>query len=78
MSKTFSKISTKNFDDSFFSTFFVLSRFRVFLSDGSSKTLQKTFCKKNHVENILQKIRPKIQNRLFLEKVFIMFLGVSR
>jgi hypothetical protein len=49
----------------------------VFLSDGSSKTLQKTFCKKNRVEKFLQKIRPKIQNRLFLEKIFITFLGVS-
>jgi hypothetical protein len=66
MSKTFfSKISTKNFDVSFSSNFFVLSRFRVFLSDGSSKTLQKTFYKKNRVEKFLQKIRPKIQNRLF-------------
>jgi hypothetical protein len=34
---------------------FVLSRFRVFLSDGSSKALQKTFCKKNRVENLLHK-----------------------
>jgi hypothetical protein len=67
MSKTFSKISTKKFDDSFSSTFFVLSRFRVFLSDGSSKTLQKTYYQKNRVEKFLQKIRPKIQNRLFLE-----------
>jgi hypothetical protein len=34
--------------------------FRVFLSDGnSSKTLQKTFYKKNRVEKLLQKIRPK-------------------
>jgi hypothetical protein len=57
----------KIFDVSFSSTFFVLSRFRVFLSDGSSKPLQKTFCKKNRVEKFLQKNRPKIQNRLFLE-----------
>jgi hypothetical protein len=39
----------------------------VFLSDGSSKTLQKTFYKKNRVEKVLKKIRPKIQNRLFLD-----------
>jgi hypothetical protein len=58
---------TKKIDVSFSSTFFVLSRFRVFLSDGSSKTLQKTFCKKNRVEKFLQKIRPKIQNRFFLD-----------
>jgi hypothetical protein len=76
--ENFSQNFDKNFDDSFSSTFFVLSRFWVFLSDGSSKTLQKTFCKKNHAEKKLQKIRPKIQNRLFLEKIFITFLGVSR
>ena len=70
MSKTFSKILTKIFDVSFSSTFFVLSRFRVFLSDGSSKTLQKTFCKKNRVEKFLQKIRPKIQNRRLLDFFF--------
>jgi hypothetical protein len=68
----------KNFDVSFSSTFFVLSHFRVFFSDGSSKTLQKTFCKKNRVEKFLQKIRPKVQNRLFLDFFFITFLGVSR
>jgi hypothetical protein len=37
----------KNFDVSFSSTTFVLSHFRVFFSDGSSKTPQKTFYKKN-------------------------------
>jgi hypothetical protein len=68
----------KNFDVSFSSTFFVLSHFRVFFSDGSSKTLQKTFCKKNRVEKFPQKIRPKIQNRRFLDFFFITFLGVSR
>jgi hypothetical protein len=73
MSKTFPKISTNFFDVSFSSTFFVLSRFRVFLSDESSKTLQKTFYKKNRVEKFLQKIRPKIQNRLFLEFVLSRF-----
>jgi hypothetical protein len=57
----------QKFDVSFSSTSFVLSRFRVFFSDGSSKTLQKTFCKKNRVEKLLQKVRPKIQNRLFLD-----------
>jgi hypothetical protein len=40
MSKTFSKKIDKNFDCQFFLDFFVLSRFWVFLSDGSSKTLQ--------------------------------------
>jgi hypothetical protein len=48
---------------------FVVSRFRVFLIDGSSKTLQKHFCKKNVscVEKLLQKNRPKIQSRCFLD-----------
>jgi hypothetical protein len=68
----------KNFDVSFSSTFFVLSHFRVFFSDGGSKTLQKTFCKKNRVEKFLKKNRPKVQNRLFLGFVlsrFWAFLG---
>jgi hypothetical protein len=68
----------KNFDVSFLSTFFVLSHFRVFFSDGSPKTLQKTFYKKHRVEKFLQKIRPKVQNQIFLELFFITFLGVSR
>jgi hypothetical protein len=34
------------FDVRFSSIFLVLSRFQVFLSDESSKTLQKIFCKK--------------------------------
>jgi hypothetical protein len=68
----------KNFDVSFSSAFFVLSHFRVFFSDGSSKALQRTFCKKNRVEKFLQKIRPKVQNRLFLDfflSRFWAFLG---
>jgi hypothetical protein len=47
MPKTFPGKIGKSFYGSIFSTFFVLSRFRVFLSDGSSKTLQKTFLQKN-------------------------------
>jgi hypothetical protein len=72
----------QNFDKifrcQFFLDFFVLSRFRVFLSDGSSKTLQKTFYKTNRVEKFLQKIRPKTRNRFFLGFVlshFSTFLG---
>jgi hypothetical protein len=76
--ENFSQNFDKNFDVSFSLTFLVLSHFRVFFSDGSSKTLQKTFCKKNRVEKFLQKNRPKIQNRLFLDFLFITFLGVSR
>jgi hypothetical protein len=63
--ENFSQNFDQNFDVSFSSTFFVLSHFRVFFSDGSSKALQKTFYKKNRVEKFLQKIRPKVQNRLF-------------
>jgi hypothetical protein len=59
----------KNFDVSFSSTFFLLSRFRFLFSDGSSKTLQKTFYNKIVSKRFLQKIRPKIQNRLILEFV---------
>jgi hypothetical protein len=66
--KTIKKFD-KNFDVSFFSAFFVLTRFRVFFSDGSSKTLQKTFYKKNRVEKFLQKIR----NRPFLKKNYHVF-----
>jgi hypothetical protein len=67
MSETFPKISTK-VSMSGFPRFFWF--YRVFgcllFSDGSSKTLQKRFYKKNRVEKFLQKIRPKIQNRFFL------------
>jgi hypothetical protein len=59
MSKTFSKISTKHFGVSFFSTFFVLSRFRVFLSDGSSKTLPTKFYKKKIVSKSFSAKNPK-------------------
>jgi hypothetical protein len=69
ITKTFPKKIDKNFNVSFSSTFLVLSRFWVFLSDGSSKALNKTFYKKHRFERFLQKIRPKIQNRFFLSFV---------
>jgi hypothetical protein len=62
----------QNFNVSFSSTSFVLSHFRVFFSDGSSKTLQKTFYK-NRVEKFLQKNRPEVQNRLFLDFLYHVF-----
>jgi hypothetical protein len=68
----------QNFDVSFSSTFFVLSRFRVFFSDGSSKALQKTFYKKIVSKSFYQKVRPEVQNRLFLDfflSRFWVFLG---
>jgi hypothetical protein len=71
--ENFSQNFDQKFRCQFFLDFFVLSRFRVFLSDGNSKTLQKTFYKKNRVEKFLQKIRPKIQNRLFLGFVLSRF-----
>jgi hypothetical protein len=63
----------QNFDVSFSSTFFVLSHFRVSFSDGSSKALQKTFCKQNRVEKLLQKNRPKTQNHFFLDFFYHVF-----
>jgi hypothetical protein len=46
MSKTFSKNKQKFRCQFSLDFLFVLSHFRLFLNDGSSKTLQKTFCKK--------------------------------
>jgi hypothetical protein len=72
--ENFSQNFDQNFDVSFSSTFFVLSHFQVFFSDGSSKTLQKTFYKKNRVEKFFKKIRPKVQkptfSRFFFNHVF--------
>jgi hypothetical protein len=70
----------KNLDASFSSTFFVLLRFQVLLSDGSPKTQQKTFYKKARVEKFLPKNRQKtkIQNPFFSRFLLIAFLGVSR
>jgi hypothetical protein len=68
MSKTFPEKILRNrqkFRCQFFLDFFVLLRLKVLLSDGSSKTLQKTVYKKNRVEKFLQKNRKKIQNRFF-------------
>jgi hypothetical protein len=68
----------KNFDVTFSSTFFVLSRFQVFLSDGSSQTLQKTFYKKIVSKSFYKKIDKKIPkpvvSRFFLSR-FWAFLG---
>jgi hypothetical protein len=48
-------------------------RFQVLLSDGSPKTQQKTFYKKNRVEKFLQKNRQKIQNPFFLDLFYRVF-----
>jgi hypothetical protein len=37
------------------------------------KNTQKTFCNKHRVEKFLQNIRPKIQNRFFLDFVYHVF-----
>jgi hypothetical protein len=55
-----------NFDVSFSSTFSVLSHFRVFLSDGSSKTPQKTFYKNKSKTDF---------SRFFFKSRFWAFLG---
>jgi hypothetical protein len=55
----------KNFDVSFSPTTFVLSHFRVFFSDGSSKTLPKTFCKKIVSEKFYKKFDQKSKTDFF-------------
>jgi hypothetical protein len=60
-------------DVSFSSTFFVLSRFRVFLSDGSSKTPQKTFYKET-VSKSFDKKSTKNPKPIF-SVLFRFFLG---
>jgi hypothetical protein len=47
----------------------------VFLGDGSSKALQKTFYKKIVSKSFSKQSTKKIQNRLFLDLFFITFFG---
>jgi hypothetical protein len=79
------KIFDKNFDVSFSSIFFVLS-FIAFsgvlcvfsfqrTAMGVQKHYKKRLPKKIVSKSFLQKIRPKIQNRLLLEFFFITFFG---
>jgi hypothetical protein len=78
MSKTFSEQIDKNFDVIFFLDFLLFYRvFWVFLSDESSKTLQKTFYKKNVSKNFYKQIggKPKTD---FSSVLFLTSLGVSR
>jgi hypothetical protein len=67
MSKAFSRTTGQNFGVSFSSTIFVLTRFRVVLSDGSFKTLQQMFCKKSRLEKFLQRNRQKNPKPVFLD-----------
>jgi hypothetical protein len=55
--------------------FYVLSWFRVFLSDGSSKTLPKTFCKKIVSKSFYKKIDKQIP--IFFPIFFSRFWGFS-
>jgi hypothetical protein len=73
--ENFSQKDRQEFRCQFFLGFFVLPRFRVFLSDGSSKALETTLRKENRVERFLQKIRPKVQNRFFLDFSLSRFWG---
>jgi hypothetical protein len=61
-----SQKNDKNFDVRF------LSRFQVLLSDGSSKTLQKTFYKKS-CQKVFTKKSKKIPNRFFLDFFYHVF-----
>jgi hypothetical protein len=68
----------KNFDVSSSSTCFVLSRFQVFLSDGSSKALQKTCHKKIVSKSFYKKIDKKSKTdffSIFFLSRFWAFLG---
>jgi hypothetical protein len=74
--KLFPTKSTKTSMPVFFD-FFCLSRFRVFLSGGSSKTLQKTFYQKIVSNCFYKKIDQKSKTEIF-SNFFITFLVVSR
>jgi hypothetical protein len=63
----------KKFDVSFSSTTFVLSHFRVFFSDGISKTLQKT-CRKVFTKNSTKSPKPTFSRFFFISR-FWAFLG---
>jgi hypothetical protein len=75
--ENFSRKNRQNFRYQFFLDFFcVLSRFRVFLSNGSSKHNKKRFVKT--IVSKSKKNRQKIPNRFFLDlfyHVFLAFLG---
>jgi hypothetical protein len=63
--ENFSQNFDKKIDVSFSSTFYVLSRFRVFFSDGSSKTQQKMFCKKIVSKSFYKKFDQKSKTGFF-------------
>jgi hypothetical protein len=57
----------KNFDVSFSLTSLVLSFLRVFFNDGSSKTLQKKFCKTILSKSFHKKIDQKSKTDFFID-----------
>jgi hypothetical protein len=74
MSKLFQQKTTKFRCQFFLNFFFVLSRLRVFLQwefKNTKKGFETNIVSK--VERFLQNIRPKIQNRFFLDFVFHVF-----
>jgi hypothetical protein len=76
MSKAFLRKSTK-VSMSVFSRF-VLSRFQVLLSNGSSKRKTNYVLQNHCVEKCLQNKRQKDPNPIVSKKQLITFLGVSR
>jgi hypothetical protein len=85
MSKTFSEEIDKKAMSGFPRFSFVLSRFRVLLGDGSSKTLQKTFWAVQKVMSYHVKIFYKETDKkakpifgYFLDLFDRIFWGVSR
>jgi hypothetical protein len=77
MSKTFPKNIDKKFDVSFSSAFLVLSRFRMFLSDWSSKHTKKRFAKSIVSKSFYKRLDQKSKtdfSRFFLSR-FWAFLG---
>jgi hypothetical protein len=58
---------------SVFPRIFFLSRFRVFLSDGSSKTLKKTFCKKIVSKSFYKKFDKRSKTDFFSQFVYHVF-----
>jgi hypothetical protein len=71
--ENFSPKNRQKFRCQFFLEFFVLSRFRVFLSDESSKTLQKTFTTKNVSKSFYKKFDQKSKTDFFLDFFYHVF-----
>ena len=65
--ENFSQTFDQNFDVSFSSTFFCFIEFSGVFQRWEFKNTTKNVLQKSRVEKFLQKIRPKIQNRLLLD-----------